>query len=406
MPLPITLSKVILYQIGQLLAGCSFYLFVLVLDDFAFLGAFSLTYAAIIVVANLATFGIHEFQYFLYDKYSNSSHYFRSIFWNLLFLYLTLATLILCVLRSFNLDLFSNVYILVVIVFALNKILLGYTISQGQAVLAAAAQLGRASLLFVAAIFVMWHEIAHQLAWCFVFAEAPICLALCWKQRVIQFGRLSLVVPAIIRRSLQLLPHLTLTELFIRVDILILSLFVDARLLGIYAFFAFIAEGILQLLYGVRVHVIGQMRRLITLILNTQKTQKRRRISTHINRIHIFSVAITALGCAGGISFTYLISIFNPTPILYIHVLFILSAGLLVYALIYPFELMFIFLGKPSHQSLFTLALNGINVGLNFMLIPLYGITGAALATTSSFILGSVLFGYVIRHHFPNLGRC
>jgi O-antigen/teichoic acid export membrane protein len=214
-----------------------------------------------------------------------------------------------------------------------------------------------------------------------------------------------LVLPEIIRRSLQLLPHLTLTELFIRVDILTLSLFVDARLLGIYAFFAFIAEGILQLLYGVRVHVIGQMRRLITLISNTQKKQQHRRLSKHINRIRLFSVGIAALGCAGGITFTYLISLFNATPLLYIHVLFILSAGLLVYALIYPFELMFIFLGKPSHQSLFTLILNGVNVSLNFLFIPLYGITGAALATTSSFILGSVLFGYAVRHNFPKLRR-
>jgi len=405
MPLPITLSKVILYQIGQLLAGSSFYLFVLFLDDFAFLGAFSLTYAVIIVVANLSTFGIHEFQYFLYDKYSDSYHYFRNIFWNLLFLYLTLAILILCLLWSFNLDSFSSIYILVVIVFALNKILLGYTISQGQSVLAAAAQLGRASLLFVAATFVMWHDIDHKLPWCFVFAEVPIFLALCLRHRVIQFETLSLVLPAIIRRSLQLLPHLTLTELFIRVDILTLSLFVDARLLGIYAFFSFIAEGVLQLLYGVRVHVIGQMRRLITLISNTEKEQKHRRLSNHINRIHLLSVGISALGCAGGITFTYLVSLFNATPLLYIHVLFILSVGLLVYALIYPFELMFIFLGKLSHQSLFTLTLNGINVSLNFLFIPLYGITGAALATTSSFILGSVLFGYAVRHNFPKLGR-
>ena len=61
--------------------------------------------------------------------------------------------------------------------------------------------------------------------------------------------------------------------------------------------------------------------------------------------------------------------------------------GLIVYSAFVPFDNILLDAGLPGKQSMFMAINTMINVLLNFLLIPRFGLLGACTATTISFLL-------------------
>ena len=77
----------------------------------------------------------------------------------------------------------------------------------------------------------------------------------------------------------------------------------------------------------------------------------------------------------------------------------ILMAGACVFGAYATFSGIFSQSGLPLAQTHFNLVMLVANTGLNLVLAPLYGVHGAAVATSLSFIAGTLFFRRGVRHH-------
>ncbi len=197
------------------------------------------------------------------------------------------------------------------------------------------------------------------------FEKAPVLAP--WIRRHLAFG-------------LRALPHGFLTETMIRIDVLVLSLFMSEAQVGIYSFVAFFLEGILQIPLTVRT---------VTNPLWTKIVKRRDRREFFQTARH----AIATSGFSTLAAIAVLLALF-PTLITYFpktdavaswELLKILMAGLAVYAFFLPLDHLLLQGGKPGWQSVAMVVTTGLNVALNFILIPRHGLSGAAMATAIAF---------------------
>lgn len=82
------------------------------------------------------------------------------------------------------------------------------------------------------------------------------------------------------------------------------------------------------------------------------------------------------------------------------HLMFVIAAGLLVRAAIGPMQVLLSMCGYQKHCAVVLLVVLSVNVGLNVVLIPLYGLMGTAIATMVSMMLESALLAWIARNRF------
>lgn len=82
--------------------------------------------------------------------------------------------------------------------------------------------------------------------------------------------------------------------------------------------------------------------------------------------------------------------------------LVLLSFGYLIYSLSSTSNIMLCSIKKTKTIFIITLVYAGINILMNYILIPIYGINGAAIATSASFLVGSLLF-FLFNYRFTRL---
>ena len=90
----------------------------------------------------------------------------------------------------------------------------------------------------------------------------------------------------------------------------------------------------------------------------------------------------------------YLLILYLPEASDYIDnmmILFILLFSITLISPFIPFELILTLSGYPELQSIQSAILVLINIILNILLINLYGVVGAAIATASCYIFGIIL---------------
>ena len=199
--------------------------------------------------------------------------------------------------------------------------------------------------------------------------------------------------------GIRALPHGLLTESFFRIDILVLAVFLSDKDVGLYSFVAFFIEGILQIPYIVRIvttpHLIRIMDERRLDLLGRQALRS------------IPASLVTTVAASGFVLlvFPHLLTWFplvaDPRAS---EILGILLLGACVYAAFAPFESIFISGGRPDIQSLFMMIVTACNVTLNFVLIPQFGLAGAAAATAVTFAFSSVLLHPLALHTFGILG--
>lgn len=174
-----------------------------------------------------------------------------------------------------------------------------------------------------------------------------------------------------------------LTEINIRIDVLVLALFVNDGLIGVYTLAAVLAEAVLQFPIVHRTVMAPTVARLVVarrveelhrLVVHTRGRVAARTALVAAASMLALPLASAALGFAGD---------FEEAGAL----LLILSIGVVVASAYVPFNLVLAHAGRPLAQSGFVLAVAALNLTGNLLLVPRFGLSGAAGATALANVL-------------------
>ncbi|MBA3949756.1 MAG: polysaccharide biosynthesis C-terminal domain-containing protein [Acidobacteria bacterium] len=273
-----------------------------------------------------------------------------------------------------------------IVAFALNKVLFGALNGRGELRLYAWMQFLRAAFVLAATVGILAAALpAYAVGGIFTAAELALlpCLLLAvrprqtgaaqeWRRRHLAFGGRGLV-------------NGVLLETHLRVDVIALGYFVSDRAVGIYAFAMLFAEAVYQVPVVIRTVAYPALVRLSAAGDRASVTALVRRISMR------GGVACLAAAVAAAIAYPMLAGRFDPAYLEGVRPLHILLAGMVVYAFFVPFDQLLLQSGFPGRQSVMMASYVTINVVLNIALIPPYGLAGAATATAISLILAGAL---------------
>ncbi len=188
-----------------------------------------------------------------------------------------------------------------------------------------------------------------------------------------------------VRFGFKALTNGILAEAYIRIDVIMLGLFLDDVQVGIYSFAALFVEGLYQVPAVVRT-VANPV--LVGLI----KAQDMIATVRFTRRVFVSSVAIYALAAGTCLLIFPMLAPYFPDGLIAdaYPLLFPLLGGLLLYAGFVPLDYVLLQAGMPGRQSILMAFNVSINIVLNAILIPMFGLWGAAVATGMSFALVTV----------------
>ncbi|MDR4508729.1 MAG: oligosaccharide flippase family protein [Candidatus Brocadiaceae bacterium] len=276
--------------------------------------------------------------------------------------------------------------------FTINKVLMGILNGQRRMGAFAVGQSIRAvSVLLVCLIIVFRKDLPYKFGLSFTCAELLLLFSLLifvkpvgfhivrvgdirkWMSRHFRFGSKAFV-------------HGFLSEAFIRIDIIMLGIFVSDRAVGIYSFAAMFLEGAYQVSIVIRTITNPILVRLLLLC-------EKKSIVSFARRTALLSFSATFIVSAAIILVYPYFKLFIPEETIdsSYGVLLILLTGLLLYSTCVPFDYIFLQAGKPGIQSVYMTINTMMNAAMNLALIPFWGIYGACIATAFSFVFSSVL---------------
>lgn len=184
-----------------------------------------------------------------------------------------------------------------------------------------------------------------------------------------------------------------LVELNTRVDILMLGFFLSDKSVGIYTLAAMVAEGLYQALIVIRSNVDPILVRLIS----EKKFDEIKSLVRKTQKILYPAMAAVILCVIGLFPFGVELIEVNTVFIESWPVVAILSVGILISSGYIPFNGIMIQAGLPEYHTLLTILAVGSNIVLNTIMIPLWGIKGAAIATGSSFVLSVIYLNIMVK---------
>ena len=278
-----------------------------------------------------------------------------------------------------------------IIFFALNKVLFAAINGRGQLKLYAGMQILRAAFILAAvAAIIAFEAPTFTVGGIFAAAETLLfpCLLLAvrpsvrrertsrdlpWWRRHFAFGGRGLLAAVLV-------------ETHLRIDVAMLSYFASDRDIGIYAFASLFAEGVFQLPVVLRTVAYPT-------IVQLAARADRAGVARMARRLAVASGAL-AIGAAVTVAFAYpyIAARFDAgfvTPGW--SVLLVLLTGMTLYAFVVPFDQLLLQSGQPGRQSALMATYVGANVILNLLLIPRFGLLGAAVATAISLVLAGIL---------------
>jgi O-antigen/teichoic acid export membrane protein len=208
-------------------------------------------------------------------------------------------------------------------------------------------------------------------------------------KRLIQMGRLQLRFG-----SNAALGHIVL-DINSKVDILVLGVFLTDKEVGIYSFSAFIVDGLIQLFFVFRTNINPI---LTHAFYRSPRKELEKLIQTKVR--HFYKIFI-ALGVAAVFLYPVFLRVIKVTEYFGINVAVftVLTAGCIAGSGYIPFQMIFNQTGFPRQQSLFLVCVFTLNVLLNFMLVPVFGLMGSAVATASVFAVQPILMKKLVLRH-------
>jgi len=184
-------------------------------------------------------------------------------------------------------------------------------------------------------------------------------------------------------------------ELNTRVDILVLGIFTSDMVVGIYSLAAMVIEGALQLPFVLR-RILDPM---LTKLVYHVRVDEVKRLVHRGTSLTFFGMVFVFILLVAIFPFAVEKLTSNPQFSSSWLVFCILAAGAVVTSSYVPFSGLLVQGGYPGYQSLFILSVCLTNIALNFILIPFFGMYGAAVATTISylfFVIYLKLFTYYL----------
>ena len=368
------------------------------------LGIFNQVYAAFILFSQLAVGGVHlSVQKFISE---DNSHHLRntsiaragllatlvlSLLWTILF-YCT-RYWVAGFLSSPSIEVGIALATPGLFFFALNKTLLGMINGQQRMKLYAIVQALRPILLLLSTVYI------------YLQSYAGLALsAILTVSEVIVFVVLALTaLPDIFRASQGELKKWTsvhlqfgvkglfsgvLSELNTRVDVLMLGYFLSDRHVGIYSFAAIFAEGLSQLPAVFRANMNPRLSRMLA---TNNKTELQKLIGDGVRTTYKYMFLVSALSM---IAYPFVVPFVTHNPDLQASWLIysILAVGVFLQSGYSPFYQLLIQAGHPWTYTIQIAVIVLINVILNFLLIPMVGAEGAAIATLISWVASVPLF--------------
>jgi O-antigen/teichoic acid export membrane protein len=187
-----------------------------------------------------------------------------------------------------------------------------------------------------------------------------------------------------------------LAELNTRVDVLLLGYFGSDATVGVYSFAATVGEGFGQLAMALRYNVDPIMGACFA-------RDDKESIEKYAKKIQkIFYPAAIAIGIAAIALFPVVFGVLVKKQLAYDSwgVFAILAVGIMLNAGFRPFYGIILQGGRPGMHTIFIAILVISNAILCLCLIPVFGIYGAALATSSVYVLEAVLISRFARGLF------
>jgi len=181
-----------------------------------------------------------------------------------------------------------------------------------------------------------------------------------------------------------------LTESYIRIDIIMLGFFVSDFKVGIYSFAAMFIEG----LYQVAVVVRSVANPIIVPLVLAAKKSAIRSLARKFGMLSFGATGVVALTLA--VSYPLFAEFFPDEIVLASYpILIVLFAGILPYSFFVPMDQIFLQAGRPGIQSGLMIANVFMNIVLNAILIPRYGLIGAGAATAAAFLFAGITLNVV-----------
>ena len=201
-----------------------------------------------------------------------------------------------------------------------------------------------------------------------------------WFKVHLLFGRKSLVGGAV-------------TEMNSRIDVFMLGVFFSDRIVGIYSLAAIFAEGFAQIPIIFRVNFNPLLTKFV---VENRLGELREAIKVFLKK---WTKPLLGIGFLAVLVFPFLARIVSNDPEVYKSwiVFIILVLGILAWSRYAVFWELPVQAGFPGHQTILIVAVALSNVLLNFLLIPIWSIYGAAVATAASFILGIFYLKYIVK---------
>lgn len=382
---------------GQALAGAAINILLPIYGKFEHLGAFNQYYAFFVISSHFMTLGHMESVQKHVSEYSVTNStllgaIIKSAYKNTLIFSLLLSLLLLILLYFFVPAVWEERITLflipALIFFGINKITLGILNGRREIKIYSLLQLFRAAGFAVVVLLVSFFSSKVSLVSISFFLVELLLFLLCcrsiykdlaadkkkneiheWQKKHFQFG-------------LKAFPQSFFAEAFIKIDVLVLSLFLGPKEIGVYSFASFFFEGIFQISYLFRV-ITNPI--LVKCMIN-KSLKDLYDVSIQSMKKSLSSTAIVSLGTL--IFFAYFSEFFEiPNRQNSYDVLKILLPGLVVYSFFSPIDNLLLQGGRPGFQSLYMFVIIMINILLNFFLIPSYSLLGAALATSISVVI-------------------
>jgi O-antigen/teichoic acid export membrane protein len=409
------LSRDIAYSLGSFvvlaISGIVINIVITGFRDAEALGVFNISYAVYIVASQLAVWGLH------YSVLRHSAYY-ESDMVERGHLLLTAAVCALAMgviaagLLTLAVPLFVRAFgsettgaaignaALGLLLFPLNKILIAYLNGlrrmKAFSVLQAVRYL--AVMLLVTAVTVSSLPI-ETATYCFFMAEAftvLLSLVYIWRQKLA--GELRFTRAWMLRHyafGSKSLPAGMFAEVNSRVDVLMVGFFLSDRATGIYSFAAMLVDGVYHVLAMIRINfspiLVSAVRDNDWLTVHNLCRQSRRFV--------LPATIVLSLGLI--ITFYAFTTWVIPSDKGLqdgLTSLVILLIGVVFVCFLVPFDQLLMMSGHPGYQTAQQLAMVGTNIALAALLLPIYGIEGAAVGTAVSYVAGiSVMLFFVRR---------
>ena len=399
------LSQDIAYTLGSFfvlaISGIVINIVITGFRDAAALGVFNLAYAVYIVISQFAVWGLH-YSVLRHAAYHESDPEQRGHMLLTATICSVVTGLVAAVSLIMTAPLFAKAFnsettgaaicnaALGLTLFPLNKVLIAYLNGMRRMKTFAVLQAFRyvAVMIMVSAIAVSTLPIETATLGFLVAEVLTVMLACLYivKQRLT--GSLRFTPGWIARHyrfGTRVLPAGMFAEVNSRVDVLMIGFFLSDRATGIYSFAAMLVDGVYHVLAMVRIN----FNPVLVAAIRDRDWQTAQNLRHQSRRIVLPVTVLLALGLiAGYYMFTAWLMPPDKGLLEGLPSLAILLAGITLICFLVPFDNLLMVSGHPAYQTLQQLALVGTNIGVALLLLPVFGIEGAALGTAASYIAG------------------